>query len=206
MRKGCGVVVRSPLFDEFQVLVELEQLRGRAAAGAAPLAGARIYEQMAFRIHGNAFRFADRVPRDLKREMFFGYLQLRSLCLQVELLLSGGLRLRSVGTKALATDTQRRLNDQNAEYQGTRNNVAIHTENLLCEKCGLQCKESRSGTPQLRSFWKCMTWGSLVLPIVLPKRVNANAPEFDSVRPLMLGKLLPNSQNSISGRVAGISD
>src|SRR5215475_2570168 len=112
---------------------------------------------MAFRIHGNAYRFADRVSWDLKREMFFGYLQLRSLCLQVELLLSVGLRLRSVGTKALATDTQRRVNDQNAEYQGKHNNVAIHTENLLCEKCAIVSSPVRSGEalrPVLRSKHK----------------------------------------------------
>ena len=106
MREGRRVVVWAPDLDKLQVFIELEQLRSRSAPRTAAHACARINKEVALRVLGHPFRFADRVAGDRKRQHFLLDLQLRSRRLQFKLLFLPRLRLRVVGA-ALALDPQR---------------------------------------------------------------------------------------------------
>ncbi len=89
-RERCArsrrIVVRAPLLDEPQVLVELEQHRRRAALHRRRLARAAEDEEVSLRVLRHADGFADGLTRHVEPEHFLGEPQLRRVLLELLLL------------------------------------------------------------------------------------------------------------------------
>src|SRR4029077_9916443 len=115
VREGSGVVIRSPQLYKLQVLVELEQLGGRATTRTAAGASARIHKQVALGILGNSFGFTEGVAGSGEREMFLGDVQLRSGLLKGKFLLPFRLRLGAIAE--LRSHLQRPRANHGAEYE-----------------------------------------------------------------------------------------
>src|SRR5204863_9660632 len=84
-----------PLLDELQVLIELEQLRGRGAARRADVAAAGEDIQVTLRVLRYTDRFADGVTRNCQPENFLGDLELRCVLLERVLARECGLLFRA---------------------------------------------------------------------------------------------------------------